>query len=162
MEGVQRGHLKIFFSYGESIGKTYAMLKAASGVKAQGLDVVAGCLGPHLPEEALVLLEEFEKLAPGPGGEFDLDGALFRRPDLILIDELAHSNGRKSRHRKRYQDIDELLKAGIDVYTTVNVGNIESLHDTVTDITGDSDWERIPDFVFDQADQVELLSLIHI
>ncbi len=159
MEGVQRGHLKIFFSYGESIGKTYAMLKAASGVKAQGLDVVAGCLGPHLPEEALVLLEEFEKLAPGPGGEFDLDGALFRRPDLILIDELAHSNGRKSRHRKRYQDIDELLKAGIDVYTTVNVGNIESLHDTVTDITGDSDWERIPDFVFDQADQVELIDI---
>ena len=90
---------------------------------------------------------------------FDLDRALERKPDLILVDDLAHSNGAGSRHRRRYQDIDELLKSGIDVYTTVNVGNIESLHDTVTSITGIATWDRIPDSVFDQADQVELIDI---
>ena len=95
----------------------------------------------------------------GEKEEFDLDLALERKPGLILVDELAHSNGPKSRHRKRYQDVGELLKSGIDVYTTVNVGNIESLHDTVTGITGITTWERIPDSVFDQADQVELIDM---
>lgn len=155
----EKGQLKIFFSYAESIGKTLAMLKAAKRVRDQGADVVVGCIGPHMSDEVLVLFESFERLVQSPGEEFDLDGALLRKPDLILIDELAHSNKRGSRHRKRYQDIDELLKAGIDVYTTVNVGNIESLHDTVTDITGVYGWERIPDFVFDQADQVELMDI---
>lgn len=160
MEQRARGRLKIFFSYAESIGKTQAMLKAALGAKAQGADVLVGTITVHSPGEAQALLKEFEQL-PFAGqegkGEFDLDQALDRRPDLILVDELAHSNGAGSRHRRRYQDIDELLKFGIDVYTTVNVGNIESLHDTVTSITGIAAWDRIPDSVFDQADQVELI-----
>ncbi len=162
MGQTKRGHLKIFFSYGESIGKTMAMLKAARSAKTQGADVVVGYLAPSLSEEAEALLEEFERLSPvGTEGreELDLDQALVRKPDLILVDELAHPNGPGSRHRRRYQDIDELLQSGIDVYTTVNVGNIESLHDTVTAITGLTAWERIPDSVFDEADQVELIDI---
>ncbi len=162
MEQRQRGHLKIFFSYGESIGKTMAMLKAAQAVSSQGVDVLIGCISSNLSGEAISLLDGFRKLSPiviEGREEFDLDQALYRKPDLILIDELAHSNGTGCRHRRRYQDIDELLQAGIDVYTTVNVGNIESLYDTVTAITGMTAWERIPDSVFDQADQVELIDI---
>jgi len=162
MEQRQRGHLKIFFSYGESIGKTMAMLKAAQAVSSQGVDVLIGYISSNLSGEAISLLDGFRKLSPiviEGREEFDLDQALYRKPDLILIDELAHSNGTGCRHRRRYQDIDELLQAGIDVYTTVNVGNIESLYDTVTAITGMTAWERIPDSVFDQADQVELIDI---
>lgn len=161
METIKKGHLKIFFSYAESIGTTLAMLKAAQTAKAQGMDVIIGFIGPRICHEALVLLKRFEMLSPSNGNseEFNLDKALERNPDLILVDGLAYSNKGGSRHRKRYQDIDELLKAGIDVYTTVNVGNIESLHDTVTEITGIDTWERIPDFIFDQADQVELIDM---
>lgn len=162
MQQPVKGHLKIFFSYAESIGKTQAMLKAALGAKAQGMDVLIGTITPHTSKETMALLEKFEQLHPQNqiGKEsFDLDRALERRPDLILVDELAHSNEAGSRHRRRYQDIDELLKSGIDVYTTVNVGNIESLHDMVTSITGIATWDRIPDSVFDQADQVELIDI---
>ncbi len=162
MQQPVRGHLKIFFSYAESIGKTQAMLKAARSVKAQGMDVLIGTIAVHTSGETMALIEKFERLCPlnQNGNEtFDLDRALERKPDLILVDELAHSNGAGSRHRRRYQDIDELLKSGIDVYTTVNVGNIESLHDTVTSITGIATWDRIPDSVFDQADQVELIDI---
>lgn len=157
-----KGQLKIFFSYAESIGKTQAMLKAAQSVKSQGVDVLVGYIAPHSSKETLALLEGLELLPPIAYADeeaFDLDRALARRPELILVDELAHTNGKNCRHRKRYQDIDELLKSGIDVYTTVNVGNIESLHDTVASITGDNPWDRIPDSVFDNADQVELIDI---
>ena len=162
MQQRNKGQLKIFFSYAESIGKTQAMLKAAQSVKAQGVDVLVGYIAPHSSKETLALLEGLEQLPPIAHADeeaFDLDRALARRPELILVDELAHTNGKNCRHRKRYQDIDELLKSGIDVYTTVNVGNIESLHDTVASITGDNPWDRIPDSVFDNADQVELIDI---
>lgn len=183
VDQTRKGHLKIFFSYAESIGKTLAMLKDAGRARSQGMDVVAGYIAPDISREALALLEEIQRLEPGPidiyddgksrrqspeavcghgkpgQPDFDLDRALERRPDLILVDELAHSNPPGSRHRRRYQDIQELLQAGIDVYTTVNVGNLESLHDTVTAITGITAWDRIPDSVFDRADQVELIDI---
>lgn len=158
----QRGHLKIFFSYAENSGKTLAMLKAAQEAKAQGASVLIGYIAPNLSGNGPDMIKGLEILNPllvNGKKEFNLDLALKRKPDLILIDELAHCNVPGSRHRKRYQDIHELLKAGIDVYTTVNVGNIESLHDTVSTITGISSWERIPDSVFDQADQVELIDI---
>lgn len=161
MSQIKKGKLKIFFSYAESIGKTQAMLKAAQAARTQGDDVVAGCISTHSSPETLALMEGLEKLSAWEGEEdsFDLDKALERAPDLILVDELAHSNGKSSRHRKRYQDVDELLKSGISVYTTVNVGNIESLHDTVASITGITTWDRIPDYVFENADQVELIDI---
>ncbi len=159
MKQIEKGHLKIFFSYAESIGKTQAMLRAAQSAKAQGIDVVVGYIAPNTSHETLALLEGLEQSRAGGKESFDLDWALSRKPELILIDELAHSNGKNSRHCKRYQDVDELLKSGINVYTTVNVGNIESLHDTVASITGITTWDRIPDAVFDNADQVELIDI---
>ncbi len=155
-----RGHLKIFFSYAEGSGKTRTMLKAAQAAKADGIDVLVGYLALHSREESVSLiggLELLPSIRTEGQEEFDLEGALAREPELILVDELAHSNGAGCRHRKRYQDINELLQSGIDVYTTVNVGNIESLHDVVSFITGTAAWDRIPDSVFDQADQVELI-----
>ncbi|MDO4328961.1 MAG: sensor histidine kinase KdpD [Lachnospiraceae bacterium] len=158
----QKGHLKIFFSYADSIGKTQAMLKAAQTARLQGIHVLVGYMAPHTSPDTLLLLEGLEQLPPlimEGREEFDLDQALSRRPELILIDELAHSNGKGCRHRRRCQDIDELLKSGIDVYTTVLIGNIESLQDAVASITGITTWERIPDSVFDHADQVELIDI---
>lgn len=160
MKQTEKGCLKIFFGYAESIGKTQAMLKAAQSAKLQGVEVVIGYITHHTSKETLALLDGLEQLPclkTGGQENFDLDQALAQKPDLILVDELAHSNSKNSRHRKRYQDVDELLKSGIDVYTTVNVGNIESLHDTVASITGITTWDRIPDYVFDNADQVELI-----
>ena len=160
MEHREKGKLKIFFSYAGSIGKTRAMLEAAQAAKAQGVDVVVGYLARHAAAELPAPPDGLERLPCTRAGgreDFDPDQALARRPELILVDELAHTNGSGSRHRRRYQDVDELLKAGIDVYTTVNVGNIESLHDTVASITGITTWDRIPDSVFDNADQVELI-----
>jgi len=162
MERHARGQLKIFFGYAESIGKTQAMLHAARDARAHGVDVLVGHIAAHNSPQSLALLNHLEHLPPmliDGREEFDLDRALRRRPALILIDELAHENAPGCRHRRRYQDVDELLGAGIDVYTTVNVGNIESLHDTVASITGITTWERIPDSVFDGADQVELIDI---
>ena len=162
MIGPKKGQLKIFFSYAGNIGKTQAMLKAASEASAHGLSVLIGCIAPHASEEIRLLMSGLEVLPPVmAGGEpsFDLDGALSKAPDLILMDELAHSNSPACRHKKRYQDVTELLNAGIHVYTTVNVANIESLHDVVAAITGSPTGERIPDSVFDQADQVELIDI---
>lgn len=161
-----RGQLKIFFGYAAGVGKTYAMLEAARAAKIQGIDVVAGYIEPHTRPETMALLEGLERLSSLEVEhkgillyEFDLDAALARKPDLILVDELAHSNASCCRHQKRYQDIEELLKAGIDVYTTVNVQHIESLNDLVASITGVIVRERIPDRVFDDAAQVELVDL---
>ena len=161
-----KGHLKIFFGYAAGVGKTYAMLKAAHKAQKNGIDVVAGYIQPHARKETLELvngLETIDNLQCQYNGislkEFDLDKALARHPQLILVDELAHSNAEICRHQKRYQDIQELLNAGIDVYTTVNVQHIESLNDTICAITGIVVRERIPDSVFDQASQVELVDI---
>lgn len=161
-----RGRLKIFFGYAAGVGKTYAMLEAAHAAKDAGVDVVAGYIEPHTRPATLALLGGLEQLPPLQFSykgvalrEFDLDGAIARRPQLILVDELAHTNAEGCRHRKRYQDIGELLKAGIDVYTTVNVQHIESLNDIVASITGVIVRERVPDSVFDSADQVKLVDI---
>ncbi len=161
-----RGHLKIFFGYAAGAGKTCAMLKAAHAAKARGVDVVAGYIEPHARPQTAALARGLETLPPLdiPSDdihllEFDLDAALRRAPALILVDELAHTNAAGCRHAKRYQDVEELLKHGVDVYTTVNVQHIESLNDIVTSITGETVRERIPDSVFDNADQVELVDI---
>lgn len=160
------GKLKIFFGYAAGVGKTYAMLEAAHRARASGADVVAGYIEPHTRPETMALLDGLETLPPRhipykgiELREFDLDAALARRPQLILVDELAHTNALGSRHVKRYQDVQELLRAGIDVYTTVNVQHLESLNDVVASITGITVAERIPDSVFDSAAQVEVVDL---
>lgn len=161
-----RGRLKIFFGYAAGVGKTYAMLKAAHNAKEHGIDVVIGYVEPHARPatqemtkglEALPLktVEQGEIIV----NELDIDAVLSRRPQLVLIDELAHTNADVLRHKKRYQDIEEILKNGIDVYTTVNVQHLESLNDTVASITGVLVRERIPDSVFDNASQVELVDI---
>lgn len=162
----RRGHLKIFFGYAAGVGKTYAMLQAAHTAKSRGVDVVIGYVEPHARPETMRLIQGLECLKPRlithhqiELKEFDLDAALLRKPELILVDELAHTNAQGLRHQKRYQDIKELLNAGIDVYTTVNVQHIESLNDMVASITGVLVRERIPDYVFDDADQVELVDI---
>lgn len=161
-----RGHLHIFFGYAAGVGKTYAMLKQAHRVQKQGIDVVVGYVEPHMRPETTALLEGLEILPTKPCQqgtmkvqEFDLDAALKRRPRLILVDELAHTNAVGCRHEKRYQDVEELLAEGIDVYTTLNVQHIESLNDMVASITGIIVRERIPDKMFDDADQVKLVDI---
>ena len=165
-DGPPGGRLKIFFGYAAGVGKTYAMLEAAHRAKEAGVDVVAGYIEPHTRPETMVLLEGLEVLPTKTVTykgislkEFDLDGALARHPQLLLVDELAHTNAAGSRHTKRYQDIQELLRAGINVYTTVNVQHLESLNDVVASITGISVSERVPDNVFDSAYQVEVVDL---
>lgn len=168
----RRGKLKIFFGASAGVGKTYAMLSAARQQRKLGVDVVAGVIETHGRAETAALLADFEQLPlkeiiyrDHTLREFDLDGALQRKPALILVDELAHSNvdgsleGLKGRHPKRWQDIDELLAAGIDVFTTVNVQHIESLNDVVGGITGIRVWETVPDHVFDAADEIVIVDL---
>ena len=162
----RQGRLKIFFGYAAGVGKTYAMLKAAHRAKDQGVDVAVGYVEKHTRPDTLALLDGLEQLptlkVEYKGivlNEFDLDAALKRRPQLLLVDELAHSNAAGCRHTKRYQDVEELLRAGIDVYTTVNVQHLESLNDLVASITQIAVNERIPDSVFDSADQVELVDI---
>jgi len=162
----QQGRLKIFFGYAAGVGKTYAMLKAAHRAKEQGVDVVVGYIEKHTRPDTLALLEGLEQIPDKSIDykgiqlkEFDLDAALKRHPQIILVDELAHSNATGCRHAKRYQDVEELLKAGIDVYTTINVQHLESLHDLVASVTQISVSERVPDSVFDSADQVKLVDI---
>lgn len=161
-----KGKLKIFFGYAAGVGKTYAMLEAARGDLAAGMDVAAGYIEPHDRPETLALMDGIELLTPRYMEyrgvrlkEFDLDAGLIRKPRILLVDELAHTNPEGFRHSKRYQDIQELLDAGIHVYTTVNVQHLESLHDIVASITYVRVKERVPDRVFDQADQVELIDI---
>ena len=160
------GKLKIFFGYAAGVGKTYAMLEAAHQAQKEGMDVVVGYVEPHARPETLALLDGLEVLPCKEINyrgiqlkEFDLNRALERKPQLILVDELAHSNAWGCRHTKRYQDVEELLQAGINVYTTVNVQHLESLNDLVSSITGIAVNERIPDHVFDRANQVELVDI---
>lgn len=162
----KKGKLKIFFGYAAGVGKTYAMLDAAHSAKKAGIDVVVGYIEPHARPETLALLnglEVLQNLEVEYKGivlkEFDLDGALKRKPELILVDELAHTNAHGLRHKKRYSDIEELLNAGIDVYTTVNVQHIESLNDIVASITHVVVNERVPDRIFNDASQVELIDI---
>ncbi len=165
-ENSTRGHLKIFFGYSAGVGKTYAMLQAAHTAKEQGIDVVLGYIEPHERPQTTALVSGLEQI-PNKKikhgnielSELDLDAVLERKPQLVLVDEFAHTDAPGMRHTKRYQDIKELLAAGIDVYTTVNVQHIESLNDTVAAITGVIVRERIPDAVFDKADQVEFVDI---
>lgn len=161
-----RGRLKIFFGYAAGVGKTYTMLEAARATAIGGREVLLGYIEPHgRPEtEALVVGQELLPLADFDYRgvklkEFDLDGALKRTSALILVDELAHTNAAGSRHNKRWQDVEEMLDAGIDVWTTLNVQHIESLNDVVAQITGVTVRETIPDRVFDEANEVELVDL---
>ena len=161
-----RGKLKIFFGASAGVGKTYAMLSAARQLAEQGRDVVIGFVETHGRKETEALVEGLDVLpraeVPYRGrvlDEFDIDAALARRPALILVDELAHSNVPGSRHPKRWQDIEELLSSGIDVYSTVNVQHLETLNDVVGGITGIRVWETVPDHVFDAADEVVLVDL---
>lgn len=161
-----RGRLKIFFGASAGVGKSYAMLEAARKQAAQGVDVVVGYVELHGRTETEALLEGLEILPPQrlPHrdiilAEFGLDAALARHPAVLLVDELAHTNHPGARHPKRWQDVVELLDAGIDVYTTVNVQHVESLNDVVAQITGVRVRETVPDSVFEGADEVELIDL---
>ncbi|MGY6240030.1 DUF4118 domain-containing protein [Burkholderia ambifaria] len=165
-EKQRRGQLKIFFGASAGVGKTYAMLQAARQRLQDGVDVVVGIVETHGRGETAALLDGLDVLPLArieyrgrTLAEFDLDGALARTPQLILVDELAHSNVQGARHLKRWQDVYELLDAGIDVYTTVNVQHLESLNDVVGAITGIRVWETVPDRVFDAADEVTLVDL---
>ena len=162
----KRGKLKIFFGAAAGVGKTFAMLQAARAQREEGVDAVIGLVETHGRKETVAMLEGLEILPArsvehrgATVREFDIDAALARNPRLIVVDELAHSNAPGSRHPKRWHDIAELLDAGIDVYTTVNVQHLESLNDVVGQITGVRVWETIPDKVFDEADEVELVDL---
>ncbi|HCJ0409963.1 TPA: two-component system sensor histidine kinase KdpD [Klebsiella oxytoca] len=161
-----RGKLKIFFGACAGVGKTRAMLAEAQRLRAQGLDILIGVAETHGRKETAAMLEGLSTLPLRRLShrgryvkEFDLDGALARRPALILVDELAHSNAPGSRHPKRWQDVEELLEAGIDVFTTVNVQHLESLNDVVSGITGVQVRETVPDPFFDAADDVVLVDL---
>lgn len=166
LAGKKQGKLTIFAGYFSGTGKSYSMLERAEKAKQAGLDVVIGVLSCEQWPQTSVLAEKFEALpckAVVPGGgtdyELDLDACLKRSPDLILVDDLSHLNMDDSRHIKRYQDIEELLKVGVDVYTTLDIQHIESIQDTVCSILGSSASERIPDFVFDRAARVEFIDI---
>lgn len=166
----KRGRLRIFFGASAGVGKTYAMLEAARNVRASGTDLLVGYVEPHGRVETERLLEGLPRLPTLPVSyrgivrqEFDLDAALERHPQILLVDELAHSNlvgGEPApRHPKRWQDIEELLAAGVSVWTTVNVQHLESLNDLVYQTTGIRQRETLPDHVFDEADDIELIDL---
>jgi two-component system sensor histidine kinase KdpD len=162
----RRGHLKIFFGASPGVGKTFSMLEAARLKRAAGLDVVVGLVETHGRDETSRLLEGLPALPRrrveyrGTSlEEFDLDAALERRPALLLVDELAHTNAPGVRHAKRWQDVEELLATGIEVWTTLNVQHLESLNDVVAQITGVAVCETVPDSIFDRADEVELVDV---
>jgi two-component system sensor histidine kinase KdpD len=162
----RRGRLKVFFGASPGVGKTFAMLEAAQRMRAAGVEVVVGWVETHGRAETAALAEGLPRLPPRDVEyrgvtlrEFDLDGALARHPALLLLDELAHTNAPGSRHAKRWQDAQELLDAGIDVYTTLNVQHVESLNDLVNQVTGVVVRETVPDQVLDEADEVEFVDL---
>lgn len=161
-----RGKLRIFFGFAPGVGKTYRMLQVARAAKAQGVDVAVGVVETHRRSETAALLDGLELLPRRLVlyhrhnlEEFDLDLALARKPAVLLVDELAHTNAPGSRHAKRWQDVLELIEAGIDVFTTVNVQHIESLNDVVAQITRVRVKETIPDSILDSADEIELVDL---
>ncbi len=165
-EQPSQGKLKIFLGYVAGVGKTYAMLEAAHQRKDEGVDVVVAYVETHGRKETEALAQGLELLPRRPVDyhgatltEMDLDAALARKPQLVLVDELAHTNAPGSRHPKRYQDVEELLNAGIDVYTTVNIQHLESLKDVIQQITGIVVHETVPDSLVDQAHEIELIDL---
>lgn len=161
-----RGKLKIFLGAAPGVGKTFEMLTAARARKTEGVDVVVGVVETHGRRETEALLQGLDVI-PRQRIEYkghvlhemDLNAVLARRPKLVLVDELAHTNAPGSRHPKRYMDVEELIAAGIDVYTTLNVQHIESLNDVVARITRIRVRETVPDFIIDAADDVELIDL---
>ena len=162
----RRGKLKIFLGYAAGVGKTYAMLEAAYQRKAQGVDVVVGYVETHKRIETEELLEGLEVLPRRQAKyhdvvltELDVDAVLKRRPRLVLVDEFAHTNAPGSRHPKRYQDVEEILDAGIDVYTTLNIQHLESLNDVVAQVTDVIVRETVPDRVIDEASEIEVIDL---
>lgn len=161
-----RGLLKIFFGSSAGVGKTYAMLQAAKKLHDTGVDVVIGVIETHGRPETQALIEGLSSLSRKSVThkgvtlqEFDLDKALERKPALILVDELAHTNAPGSRHAKRWQDVEELVDSGIDVYTTLNVQHLEGYNDVVGNITGVNVHETIPDSFFDEADEIQLVDI---
>ncbi|MEO5375507.1 MAG: sensor histidine kinase KdpD [Alphaproteobacteria bacterium] len=161
-----RGRLKIFLGAAPGVGKTYAMLETAHERQREGIDVVGGVVETHGRQETETLVKGLEVIPRRPVDyrgrhflELDLDGVLARRPAIALIDELAHTNIPGSRHVKRYQDVEELLAAGIDVYSTLNVQHLESLNDVIERIAGIRVRETVPDGVLQQADEIELIDL---
>src|SRR5215469_1919267 len=161
-----RGRLKLCFGAAAGVGKTYAMLEAARELRSDGVDVVVGCVETHGRAETAALLDGLDVLPLRPViyrdttlQEFDLDAAVARHPAVLLVDELAHTNAPGSRHAKRWQDVLELLDAGITVYTTLNVQHVESLNDVVAKITGVIVRETVPDSVLERADEIELVDL---
>jgi two-component system sensor histidine kinase KdpD len=165
-EETKRGRLKIFLGYAPGVGKTYTMLNEARVLKKRGEDVVVGVVETHGRTETAELLKGLEVIPRRPAeyqgivlGEIDLDAILSRRPRIVLVDELAHTNAPGSRHPKRYQDIEELLDSGIDVYTTVNIQHFESLNDVLEKITGIRMQETLPDTFLDRADEVQVIDI---
>src|SRR6201985_2488685 len=161
-----RGRLKVFLGAAPGVGKTYEMLVQARRRKLDGVDAIIGVIETHGRVETDLLTKGIEavpkKRVPYKGrvlAEMDMDAILQRRPRLVLVDELAHTNAEGSRHPKRYQDVEELLAAGIDVYTTVNIQHVESLNDVVAQITRIRVRETVPDAVLDEADEIELVDL---
>ena len=162
----KRGRLKVFLGMSPGVGKTYEMLRAARRRKAEGDDIVVGVVETHGRRETESLLRGLEVMARSPIDyrgrtllEFDIDGAIARRPDLLLVDEYAHSNAPGSRHPKRWQDVEEILDAGIDVWTTLNVQHLESLSDVVLRITGVRQREAVPDSALSRADDIEVIDI---
>jgi two-component system sensor histidine kinase KdpD len=165
-EQAKRGRLKIFFGMCAGVGKTYKMLQAAREAKAKGRDVIIGYVETHGRPETEVLVQGLQVLSRRKLEyrgttleEMDLDAILARKPQLVLVDELAHTNVPGSRHKRRYQDVQEILDNGIDVYTTLNVQHLESRADTVAQITGSTVRETVPDSIFEQADELELIDI---
>lgn len=161
-----RAHFKVFFGFAPGVGKTYAMLESARRLRAAGTDVVVGVALTHGRRETEALLQGLEILPPRRVEyrgrmleELDLDAALARRPGLLLLDDLAHTNVPGSRHKKRWQDVLEVLDAGIPVHTTLNVQHIESLNDVIAQITGVVVRETVPDAMLERADEVELVDI---
>ena len=161
-----RGRLKIFLGAAPGVGKTYEMLKTGQKRRQEGIDVVIGIVETHGRSETAALVDGLELVARRSVEyrgrdleEMDLDAILKRRPKLVLVDELAHTNAPGSRHAKRYLDVEELLSAGIDVYTTLNIQHVESLNDVVAQITRIRVRETLPDSFLDKADEIEVIDL---
>lgn len=157
----QRGRLKVYLGFAPGVGKTYEMLQEAHRLKKQGVDAVVGVVETHGRAETAALVDGLEQVARRRIEyrgivleEMDVDAILTRRPTVVLVDELAHTNAPGGKHDKRYEDVDELLRAGINVISTLNVQHLESLYDTIERFTGSRQKERVPDYVLQQADQV--------
>ena len=158
-EASVRGKLKIFFGAFPGAGKTDAMLDAARRIKGAGRDVVIGRIDVHDAERQATVAAGFEVVPPGGSGELNLDAVLRRRPEVVLVDDLAHANAPGARHPKRWNDIDEILGNGIDVFTTMSVQHLESLNDVVAEITGIPERETVPDTFFDSADETVMVDM---